>query len=204
MTDMELEIDDKTEKVVSNDIPPVVEKVEYKNVIPPTLQTPVLTDEETEKLPDIADIITPPVANTSPIADIPPVVDTQPVTNLPPAITPLTTATPPIVGAPSVDNYLFNKVKDLELSTLPNASNYVELVGEEHVGGTTGTTGLDYDYLYVGVNKVTPPEKTTNFLKVMLSGSCTWVAAMPETQDTDSVVFDVTKNRIYIHGAFGG
>lgn len=68
-----------------------------------------------------------------------------------------------------------------------------------------GSGGMDYDYLFVGAKKVTPPEKTTNFLKVNLDGSgSSWVEAMPETQDEDAVVFDVTKNRIYIHGAFGG
>lgn len=73
------------------------------------------------------------------------------------------------------------------------------------IGDDDGTGGMDYDYLFVGAGKVTPPEKTTNFLKVNLDGSgSSWVAAMPETQDEDAVVFDVTKNRIYIHGAFGG
>ena len=66
--------------------------------------------------------------------------------------------------------------------------------------------GLDYDYLYVGGKKLTPPLKTTNFLKVYLDGTTTpeWVAAMPETQDSDAEVFDVRKNRIHLPGNFGG
>lgn len=64
-----------------------------------------------------------------------------------------------------------------------------------------GSAGLDYDYVFVGTKKVTPPAKTSDFLKIMLDGSaCSWVSAMPETQDADAVVIDVTKNRIYLSG----
>ena len=54
---------------------------------------------------------------------------------------------PPTIGAPSGagvtpnDDYLFNRVKDLEMGAMPDASNYVELAGEEHGGGG----GLDLD-----------------------------------------------------------
>jgi len=72
-------------------------------------------------------------------------------------------------------------------------------------GGGTGAGGQDYDYVFVGTKKVTPPAKTSNFLKVMLDGSaCSWVGAMPETQDSNAVVIDVTKNRLYLSGEFGG
>lgn len=69
-----------------------------------------------------------------------------------------------------------------------------------------GAGGLDYDYVYVGGKRLTPPTKTTNFLKVYLDGvtACEWVAAMPETQDSDAAVFDVTKNRIQLAANFGG
>jgi hypothetical protein len=74
-----------------------------------------------------------------------------------------------------------------------------------NLGGSGSGGGITYDYLFVGSKKITPPERTTDFLKVNLDGSgSSWVAAMPETQDEDAVVIDVTKNRIYIHGAFGG
>jgi len=68
------------------------------------------------------------------------------------------------------------------------------------------TGGMDYDYLFVGTTKVTPPTKTTNFLKVTMGDppTASWVAAMPGTQAEDSVVIDVTKNRIYLHGFFAG
>jgi hypothetical protein len=68
-----------------------------------------------------------------------------------------------------------------------------------------GGGGHDYDYLFAGATKVIPSEKTSNFLYILFSGSgASWVEAMPETQPADGVVIDVTKNRIYIHGAFGG
>jgi hypothetical protein len=68
-----------------------------------------------------------------------------------------------------------------------------------------GGGGVTYDYCYVGTTKVTIPTKTTDFLKIKFgsSPSASWVAAMPETQDSDAVVFDVTKNRIYLSGEFG-
>ena len=65
---------------------------------------------------------------------------------------------------------------------------------------------LTTDYVYVGGNRLTVPTKTTNFLKVYLDGVTLpeWVEAMPESQDEDSEVFDVTKNRIHLPGNFGG
>lgn len=71
---------------------------------------------------------------------------------------------------------------------------------------TNTGVGIDYDYVYVGGKRLTPPTKTTNFLKVYLDGvtACEWVAAMPETMDSDSEVFDVSKNRIYLSGEFAG
>ena len=76
-------------------------------------------------------------------------------------------------------------------------------VEPEYLGGGGGLT---YDYLFDGITKVTIPEKTTDFLKITKGNPATasWVAAMPDTQAEDSVVIDVTKNRIYIHGIFGG
>jgi len=69
-----------------------------------------------------------------------------------------------------------------------------------------GGGGLTTDYCFVGAIKVTIPTKTTNFLKITLgaSPSASWVAAMPVTQDADSVVYEVGKNRIYLSGEFGG
>lgn len=69
-----------------------------------------------------------------------------------------------------------------------------------------GGGGINYDYVYVGGKKLTPPAKTTNFLKVYLDGTTTpeWVSAMPETQDSNAEVFDVTKNRIHLAANFGG
>ena len=66
--------------------------------------------------------------------------------------------------------------------------------------------GLTTDYMFDGITKVTIPAKTTNFLKITKGNPATasWVAAMPDTQAEDSVVIDVTKNRIYIHGFFAG
>jgi len=62
------------------------------------------------------------------------------------------------------------------------------------------------DYMFDGITKVTIPTRTTNFLKITKGNPATasWVAAMPGTQGADSVVIDVTKNRIYLHGFFAG
>jgi hypothetical protein len=92
------------------------------------------------------------------------------------------------------------------LSTMQNSSQGSEQTPTGKISETVdGGGGITYDYLFVGSKKITPPERTTDFLKVNLDGSgSSWVAAMPETQDEDAVVIDVTKNRIYIHGAFGG
>lgn len=69
-----------------------------------------------------------------------------------------------------------------------------------------GAGGLAYDYVYVGGKRLAVPEKTTNYLKVYLDGTTSpeWVASMPETQDSDAEVFDVTKNRIHLPGNFAG
>ena len=69
-----------------------------------------------------------------------------------------------------------------------------------------GGGGLTTDYMFDGITKVTIPTRTTNFLKITKGNPATasWVAAMPGTQAEDSVVIDVTKNRIYIHGFFAG
>lgn len=70
-----------------------------------------------------------------------------------------------------------------------------------------GGGGINYDYVYVGGKKLTPPAKTTNFLKVYLDGTTTpeWVEAMPDDeQDSNAEIFDVTKNRISLPGNFGG
>jgi len=65
--------------------------------------------------------------------------------------------------------------------------------------------GLAYDYVIVGRSKAVPPTRTTNFLKVFHDGSTPeWVEAMPETQDADATVYDVTKNRIYLPGEVAG
>ena len=76
---------------------------------------------------------------------------------------------------------------------------------EEIAGNAGDEGGLTTDYLYVGGNRLTIPTKTTNFLKVYLNGTTApeWVTAMPETQDSDAEVFDVTKVRIHLSGSFG-
>ena len=99
------------------------------------------------------------------------------------------------------NEFLFNKVKDLESAATPNPS-YRPGSTETSVE----TSGITTDYLFDGITKVTIPEKTTDFLKITKGNPATasWVAAMPDTQDADSVVIDVTKNRIYLHGFFAG
>ena len=99
------------------------------------------------------------------------------------------------------NEFLFNKIKDLESASAPNPS-YHPGAGETSVE----TSGMTTDYLFDGITKVTIPAKTTNFLKITKGNPATasWVAAMPETQDEDAVVIDVTKNRIYLHGFFAG
>ncbi len=70
----------------------------------------------------------------------------------------------------------------------------------------SATGGTDYDYLFVGTTKVTPPARTTDFLQITLgaSPSAAWVSAMPATEGSNTVTIDVTKNRIYLSGEFGG
>ena len=65
--------------------------------------------------------------------------------------------------------------------------------------------GYTLDYCIVGNQKVTIPERTTDFLQILFgsSPSASWVAAMPETQPSNGVVIDVTKNRLYFTGEFG-
>ena len=70
-----------------------------------------------------------------------------------------------------------------------------------------GGGGIAYtlDYCIVGNQQVAIPEQTTDFLQILFgsSPSASWVAAMPETQPTNGVVIDVTKNRFYFTGEFG-
>lgn len=68
-----------------------------------------------------------------------------------------------------------------------------------------GAGGITTDYVFVGGKKLEiSQENQTNFLKVYLDGvtSPAWVEAMPETQDSNTEVFDVTKNRIHLPGNF--
>ena len=69
-----------------------------------------------------------------------------------------------------------------------------------------GGGGLTTDYMFDSITHVDIPTRTSNFLKITKGNPATasWVEAMPGTQDEDSVVLDVTKNRIYFHGIFGG
>ncbi len=100
-------------------------------------------------------------------------------------------------GVGESNEYLFNKIKDLESMATPDP------IFHQGADETYADGGMDYDYYFIGTKKVIPPTKTTDFLKIPLNGSAaSWVEAMPETQDADAVVVDVTKNRIYIHGAF--
>lgn len=74
-------------------------------------------------------------------------------------------------------------------------------------GGAGGVGGITDDYCFVGTTKVTIPQTgKTDFLKITLgaSPSASWVAAMVDTQASNSVVFEVNKNRIYLSGEFGG
>ena len=119
-------------------------------------------------------------------------------------------ATPPSPTPPSGPSQAFNpgspagdssRIDDLEVGQQAGGEA-VDRPSPLGFGDSIGDFGLDYDYYFVGTKKVTPPAKTTNFLKCPHNGdAATWVAAMPETQDTDSTVFDVRKNRIYIIGA---
>jgi len=73
--------------------------------------------------------------------------------------------------------------------------------------GSSGDGKITTDYVFVGGNKLTIPQTgTTDFLKVYLNGGTppAWVGAMPTTQDSDAVVYDVTKNRIQLPGNMGG
>jgi hypothetical protein len=71
-------------------------------------------------------------------------------------------------------------------------------------------SGLDWDLFYYGVQKVTidPDSKTTNYLKIWHdpahSPRYEWVEALPDEQDADATVFDVTRNRIYLGGEVAG
>lgn len=68
-----------------------------------------------------------------------------------------------------------------------------------------GNNNITLDYCIIGNQKVTIPERTTDFLQILFgsSPSASWVAAMPETQPSNGVVIDVTKNRLYFTGEFG-
>ena len=74
-------------------------------------------------------------------------------------------------------------------------------------GGGSGDGKITTDYVFVGGNKLTIPQTgKTDYLKVYLDGVTppAWVEAMPATQDSDAVVYDVTKNRIQLPGNMGG
>lgn len=110
-----------------------------------------------------------------------------------------------------VESLIRNKIPIAirHLDSIPPSGNVLKLVtgGVGHWGSITeGEGGITHDYVYVGDKKLTVPTRTTNFLKVYLDGRTApeWVAAMPETQASDSEVFDVTKNRIQLPGNFAG
>ena len=68
-----------------------------------------------------------------------------------------------------------------------------------------GSSGITADYVFVGGNKLEIPQTgMTAFLKVYLNGTTSpeWVSAMPATQDSDTEVYDVTKNQIHLPGNF--
>jgi len=105
-----------------------------------------------------------------------------------------------------IDSRIQREIDRLDEAQANQASvldDYGVQVEPEYSGGGGGLTT---DYMFDGKTKVTIPEKTTDFLKITKGNPATasWVAAMPETQGDDSVVIDVTKNRIYLHGFFAG
>jgi len=106
----------------------------------------------------------------------------------------------------SIDDAVPESIKAVDRSM--GTGSYMRLgpMGSGYWGSRDDASyGLDYDYGFVGTKKITPPARTTNFLKVWHNGDTPeWVGAMPETQDTNATVYDVTKNRIYLPGAIVG
>jgi len=68
----------------------------------------------------------------------------------------------------------------------------------------SASSGWSYDTVWVGGKPLTPPARTSNYLKIYLDGTTTpeWVAAMPAEQSEDYEVFDVTKLQIHLPGNF--
>ena len=55
--------------------------------------------------------------------------------------------------------------------------------------------------VWIGGKKVNVPTRTTNYLKITFgtTPSASWVAAMPETMDSDSEVFDINQTAGDLH-----
>ena len=106
----------------------------------------------------------------------------------------------------------FTSWQEVPIVTSLTAGDFITLsptsgVGDVIISAESAESGMTYDYLFDGVNKVTIPTKTTDFLEIDKSTSpatASWIGAMPALQDSNKVVIDVTKNRIYLHGFFAG
>ena len=143
--------------------------------------------------------------------DQPKPVEKPPVPEPPPAqpARPIDDSDRPRKPTPGIseDRRIDNRIEDVEDDVSALGASADKQKTKDLGRHSVGDGGLDTDYCYVGVKKLTIPTKTSDFLKIYLDGITTpeWVAAMPTgDQDVDSIVIDVTKNRIYLNGETAG
>ena len=76
-------------------------------------------------------------------------------------------------------------------------------VEPEYLGGSSG---MDYDHIYVGGIEYTPGENTEgyDFLQIGADGSSSWIEAMISPMPEGYEIYNVTKNHIHISGATAG
>jgi len=73
-------------------------------------------------------------------------------------------------------------------------------------GGDSGSSGIDYDHIYVGGIEYTPGDNTNNydFLQIGADGSSSWIEAMISPMPTGYEIYNIHKHHIHITGATAG
>jgi len=76
-------------------------------------------------------------------------------------------------------------------------------VEPEYLGGSSG---MDYDHIYIGGIEYTPGENTEgyDFLQIGADGSSSWIVAMISPMPTGYEIYNIRKNHIHITGATAG
>jgi hypothetical protein len=86
------------------------------------------------------------------------------------------------------------------------AGDYLRRQGSSAYWGPLGSSGLDYDHIYIGGVEYTPGPNTNgyDFIQIGADGSSSFIPAMISPMPTGYEIYQLSKNHIHITGATAG